>query len=199
MNLQDILTGMLNGPRGQPDPSPKSSGGMSPLMMALLGLLAYKAVKHYSGSASPQTAPQSPQLPTTNAAADGGGGLGGLLSGGGLGNLGSLLPGGLGGLLAGGAAGGILSSGLDDLLKQFQQSGHGDAASSWVGKGENASLSPSDLEKALSPDQINMMTEHSGLSRDELLDGLSKLLPQAVDEMTPEGRLPTEQEMLRRA
>jgi uncharacterized protein YidB (DUF937 family) len=39
----------------------------------------------------------------------------------------------LGGLLAGGAAGSVLSGGLNDLLKQFQQSGHSDTASSWVG------------------------------------------------------------------
>ena len=44
MGLMDILNGMQNGPRGQPQPptgSAPESGGMSPIMMALLGLLAY--------------------------------------------------------------------------------------------------------------------------------------------------------------
>jgi hypothetical protein len=46
MGLADILTGMMHGPRGQRQPtSGGSSGGMSPIMMALLGLLAYKAFK----------------------------------------------------------------------------------------------------------------------------------------------------------
>jgi Tfp pilus assembly protein PilX len=46
MGLADILTGMMNGPRGQRQPSSGGSGsGMSPIMMALLGLLAYKALK----------------------------------------------------------------------------------------------------------------------------------------------------------
>jgi uncharacterized protein YidB (DUF937 family) len=40
---------------------------------------------------------------------------------------------GLGGLLAGGAAGGVLSGGLNDLLRQFQQNGQGDVAKSWIG------------------------------------------------------------------
>jgi uncharacterized protein YidB (DUF937 family) len=39
-----------------------------------------------------------------------------------------LLKGGLGGLLAGGAVGNVLSGGLNDLLKQFQQNGQGEVA-----------------------------------------------------------------------
>ena len=46
MGLMDILNGMQNGPRGQRQPTPPGQGGgMSPIMMALLGLLAYKAMK----------------------------------------------------------------------------------------------------------------------------------------------------------
>ena len=37
----------------------------------------------------------------------------------------------------------------------------------------------------------------TGLSRQELLDGLSRELPQAVDQLTPEGRIPNEQESSR--
>ena len=48
MGLLDILNGMQNGPRGQSTPAPAGSGGMSPIAMALLGLLAYKAIKHLS-------------------------------------------------------------------------------------------------------------------------------------------------------
>jgi uncharacterized protein YidB (DUF937 family) len=34
------------------------------------------------------------------------------------------------------------------------------------------------------------MMQHSGLSREELLDGLSKHLPEIVDRLTPEGQIP---------
>ena len=44
MGIIDVLNGMQNGPRGQRDTS-SGSGGMSPITMAILGLLAYKAVK----------------------------------------------------------------------------------------------------------------------------------------------------------
>ena len=103
----------------------------------------------------------------------------------------------MGGLLAGGAAGSVLSGGLNDLLKQFQQSGHSDTANSWVGTGPNKAISPNDLASALGADKINALMTQSGMSRDDLLQGLSQYLPQVVDQLTPEGRLPTEQEAAR--
>jgi uncharacterized protein YidB (DUF937 family) len=205
MGLLDILNGMQNGPRGQADPNAKS-GGMSPITMAILGLLAYKAVKHFGGSqpGSSPTAP-APSPNTVNAGlpgglggALGGGGLGGGgLGGGGLGGggLGDLLKGGLGGLLAGGAAGSIISGGLGDLLKQFQQSGHGEVADSWVRPGPNKQISPGDLASALGADQINTLASQTGMSRDELLSGLSQRLPGVIDHLTPNGRLPSENEV----
>jgi hypothetical protein len=51
MGLADILNGMMHGPRGQRQPS-SGGGGMSPIMMALLGLLAYKALKGRGGQAA---------------------------------------------------------------------------------------------------------------------------------------------------
>jgi len=186
MGLIDVLNGMQNGPRGQRDPS-SSSGGMSPITMAILGLLAYKAVKGITGS-QPSAAPANPRVPS------GGNAINANLPGGGGGGLGDLLSGGLSGLLASGAAGSILSSGLNDLLKQFQQSGHSDTVNSWVGTGPNKSISPNDLASALGSDKINALIAQTGMSRDDLLQGLSEYLPQVVDQLTPKGRLPTEQE-----
>jgi uncharacterized protein YidB (DUF937 family) len=106
-----------------------------------------------------------------------------------------VLKGGLGGLLAGGAAGTVLSGGLNDLLKQLQQGGLGDAANSWVGTGPNRPVSPADLGSALGADQIQSLTSQFGLSREELLDGLSQHLPEVVDHLTPGGQVPSPQEM----
>jgi hypothetical protein len=93
----------------------------------------------------------------------------------------------LGGILAGASAGSVVNGGLSDLLNQFRQSGHGDVAGSWVGNGP---LSPADLSKALGTDQINTLMSQSGLSRDELLTGLSDQLPRLVNHLTPNGRMP---------
>lgn len=180
MGLLDVLNGMQSGPRGPSNPSAQG-GGMSPMTMAILGLLAWKAVKHLTAGqpgATPAPAPGGGANP-----ASGGGGLGGLLQGG------------LGGLLAGGAAGSVISGGLGDLLKQLQQNGHGETANSWVSPGPNKSISPGDLANALGADQINSLMSQSGLSRDALLAGLSRHLPDVVNHLTPDGRLPTENEL----
>lgn len=188
MGLLDVLNGMQNGPRGPSKPSTGSdSGGMSPMTMAILALLAWKAVKHFGGSqpgAQPAPAPTpAPSPKTINAGMPGGGGLS------------DVLKGGLGGLLAGGAAGSILSGGLGDLMKQLQQGGQSDAANSWVGKGQNKPISPGDLSSALGADQIDAIASQSGMSRDDLLRGLSQYLPDVVDHLTPDGRLPNENEL----
>jgi uncharacterized protein YidB (DUF937 family) len=184
MGLLDVLNGMQNGPRGPSDPSAKS-GGMSPITMAILALLAYKAVKHL-GASQPGA---SPAAPAPVPAGQSGGGLGG--------GLGDLLKGGLGGLLAGGAAGSVISGGLGDLLKQFQQNGQGDTANSWVSSGPNKQIAPGDLASALGADQINSLASQTGLSREELLSGLSQHLPDVINHLTPDGRLPTESEVTR--
>jgi uncharacterized protein YidB (DUF937 family) len=183
MGLIDVLNGMQNGPHGPRGSSTGSGGGMSPLTMAVLGLLAYKAVKSFTSQ--PGAAPAAPAAPGSSHSAGSGGGLG------------DLLKNGLGGLLAGGAAGSVLSGGLNDLLKQLQQSGHGDVAKSWVDNGPNKAVSSDDLAKALGGDQINTLVAHTGLSRQDLLAGLSQYLPEAVNQLTPDGRLPTEQELSR--
>jgi uncharacterized protein YidB (DUF937 family) len=187
MGLLDILNGMQNGPRGPSTPSAQDKGGMSPITMAILALLAYKAVKHIGGG-QPNAAPAPTPAPSPNTM---NAGTGGDLGGG----LGDLLKGGLGGLLAGGAAGSVISGGLGDLLKQFQQNGHGDTANSWVGPGENKPIAPGDLANALGANQIDSLASQSGLSRDDLLSGLSQYLPGVIDHLTPEGRLPTEKEL----
>lgn len=184
MGLLDILNGMQNGPNGPSHPSTQKNGGMSPLTMAILALLAWKAVKHFSPGTQPNPAPTpTPVPPPAPSGSPAGGGLG------------NILASGLGGLLAGGAAGSILSGGLGDLLKQLQQGGQGQAANSWVGKGPNQPISPNDLANALGADQLDQLSAQSGLPRDELLNGLSQYLPQVVDHLTPDGRLPSEQEL----
>jgi uncharacterized protein YidB (DUF937 family) len=191
MGLLDVLNGMQNGPRGPSTPSaPSSGGGMSPMTMAILGLLAWKAVKHFSQPSAPTAAP-APTPPSHGGTLASAGGPAGGLAGG----LGDLLKGPLGGMLAGGAAGSVISGGLGDLLKQFQQSGQGEAANSWVGSGPNKAIAPGDLANALGADQIDSLASQSGLSREELLQGLSQYLPQVIDHLTPDGRLPTESEV----
>jgi uncharacterized protein YidB (DUF937 family) len=224
MGLMDILNGMQNGPRGQRQPpsgSAPESGGMSPIMMALLGLLAYKAVKHIGGQpAAPgaQNRPTSgpptgyggqdrptsaPPAGTVQARAPGGGlaDIFGSLFGGGLSSakpVGSNpMPGGLGPLLGGAAAGSVLSGGLGRLINDLQNSGKGRVAQSWIGRGPNQEIAPADLRSVIDADTLDALARQTGLSRDDVLKGLSQNLPDFIDQLTPNGRLPTEEEASR--
>ena len=123
------------------------------MMIAMLGTLAFKAIKSLmDNQASAATGRPGAQSP------------GGATAGG----LDDLLKGGLGSLLGGGAAGSVLSGGLNDLLKQFQQNGQGEVAQSWIGSGPNKAIAPTDLATALGADRINTLASISGMSRDDV-------------------------------
>ena len=210
MGLMDILNGMQNGPGGaRPNaPAPSSSGGMSPMMMALLGLLAYKAIK--GGGLANMLPGSGAQAPAPANPGGSGGGLGDILGGmlgGGTGagrspgGLGDILGGGsgglggvLGGLLGGGAAGSVLNGGLRNLVGEMEENGQGAAARSWVGTGANQPVAPHDLASALGADDIDAVANQTGMSRQDVLSQLSQHLPEFVNQLTPDGRLPTDQE-----
>ena len=172
--LGNVLGGMMNGPRGggMLGGGMRSGRGMSPIAGAVLGLLAYKAFKGLTAQ------PRQPGgLPPPQ---DGGGLFGGT-------PLDKILnP-------------GALSGGLKDLVDQFRRNGKGEVADSWVQKGANKPVKPEELEQVLSPEQIAFLMGRTGLSREELLAGLSQELPKAVDTLTPEGHVPDEAEMKRLA
>jgi len=62
---------------------------------------------------------------------------------------------------------------------------------------QNQPIAPHELSEVLGPEQIDFLTQRTGLSRDELLAGLSEQLPDVVNQLTPHGRLPTADEMNR--
>ncbi|WP_264048497.1 YidB family protein [Methylobacterium flocculans] len=158
-----------------------------PSMTALLGLLALAGYQNKdklaellggAGQGSPQLAGSGAAPGSLTGSGEGAGGaLGGFL-------------GGLAGTQRGASPGGFLSSGLGEMLERFHNAGHGQAAQSWVNHGPNQEIAPHHLEQAIGPDVLATLTQRTGLSRDELLARLSKNLPNAVDQYTPDGRLP---------
>lgn len=92
--------------------------------------------------------------------------------------------------------GGLLA-GLGGLLNKLAQGGLGNATDSWVGSGQNQPVPPNKLGSALGPDVIKSLAQRSGLSEEELTQQLSQVLPGLVDKMTPNGRLPTAEELSR--
>jgi uncharacterized protein YidB (DUF937 family) len=130
---------------------------------------------------------QSAQNPSRDGTAPAGaGGIGDIL--------GRLSNGGLGRIFGNTSPGGILSGGLGGLLDQFRNNGV-DKADSWVNTGPNDTIEHHELSKALGPDVIDELVTKTGLSKEEILSRLSRDLPKAVDDLTPDGKLPTEHEL----
>ena len=98
--------------------------------------------------------------------------------------------GGLGDLLGGTSVGGLLTGGLGELMDRFNTAGQKDTTDSWIGKGPNREVAPTDLKAALGPDVLQSLAHTTGLNEQELLARLSRELPAAVDKYTPDGRLP---------
>jgi uncharacterized protein YidB (DUF937 family) len=149
-----------------------------PSMTALLGLLAVVGYQNRDKLAEILGGQGSPGAPG---------------QGGQQGGLGQVL-GGLGGR---GGVGGLLGGGLGELLERFKQNGQGEVADSWVARGPNKEVAPHQLEQAIGADVVATLSKQTGLSREEILARLSRELRQAVDKYTPEGRLPTESELMR--
>jgi uncharacterized protein YidB (DUF937 family) len=165
-----------------------------PSMTALLGLLAIAGYQNRDKLAEMLGGGQTPNNPRAPGQTPDQlqGGIGGLAGSGGLGGLGGLL-----GNLGGAGVGGLLGGGLGELVQRFQENGQGDVAESWVGRGPNKEVAPDQLEQAIGPDVLANLSQQTGLSRDEILARLSKELPRAVDQYTPEGRLPTDSDFSR--
>ena len=113
----------------------------------------------------------------------GGGGKGGAGMGG---LLGSLLPM-LGGLLAGG--------GLQKILSGFQAKGLSAQADSWVGTGENEPISGADVREVVGDEEISRIARELGVSEDEAAAAVAQVLPEVVDKVTPDGKLPPDDEL----
>lgn len=92
---------------------------------------------------------------------------------------------------------GSILDGLGGLIKQFQQKGLSDTVDSWVGTGKNKSVAPDEVSVALGGDVVDDLARRTGLTRDQVVTELARMLPNVVDKLTPDGRLPTRQEVMR--
>lgn len=206
MGLLDSVLG------GTPDRS-----GLSAATKALLLVLAAKAAKDYMAHRGQASQGAAPGADASQAPGAGGGGLGGLLGGLLGGGQGGGAPGGLGSILGGGAQGGGAAGGLGSILgggglgglagalggagvlgslvDQFQKGGHGDAMRSWIGQGPNQSIAPDQLGQILGPGPLQELTARTGMPQQALLEQLARELPAAMDHVTPQGRLPTDEEL----
>ena len=153
------------------DTNPAVPGGnvAKPLMIALLALLASRYLSGAQKKAEPASAhpERMPRSPES-------------------------LP----GSMPDPSPGGILE-GLGALIEQFKRKGLGETVDTWINTGANKDVAPRDVSVVLDGDTVNELSRRTGLSRDQVLTELARMLPNVIDRLTPQGRLPTLQEMAR--
>ena len=134
---------------------------------------------------------------------EGGGGLGGLLGG--------ILGGGAGGRSAGGAGGlggnpmlrmllpmvasMLANGGLQKVLAGLRDKGKATEADSWVSRGQNQPVAGEDIRDAVGDDEITSIADQLGVSKDEAAKAVAAVLPDVVDQVTPSGELPPDDEL----
>jgi uncharacterized protein YidB (DUF937 family) len=133
----------------------------------VIALLALLASRYFSGGGQKQTAPEAQRIPEAKP--------------------GSTAP---------DASPGSILDGLGGLIDQFQKKGLGDVVDSWVNRGNNKTIAPDDVSVALGGDVVDELSRRTGLPRDQVIGELARMLPNVVDKLTPEGRLPTRQELM---
>lgn len=91
-----------------------------------------------------------------------------------------------------GALGELLGGqgGVAGLLQQFEGSGLGEHIRSWIGNGQNLPITAEQLQQALSNQQVQALVQKTGLPVGSLMAMLAKVLPNAVDQATPNGQVP---------
>jgi uncharacterized protein YidB (DUF937 family) len=167
MGLLDSLLGAAMQGMGNQGMGPQAGQQANPIAGALMALL--------TGAGQQGHAQQGPAS----------GGLGGLVSG--------LMGGGagpMGGGAGAGIGGGALASGLAMVVQQFSQNGFEQQAKSWVGTGANMPIEPAAMSKVFGQDRLSMLAQRYGIPREELEAALAEQLPQAVNELTPQGAIP---------
>jgi uncharacterized protein YidB (DUF937 family) len=80
--------------------------------------------------------------------------------------------------------------GIAGLQKMFEQGGLGSVIGSWIGGGQNSSVSPSQLQNVLHGGALQQAAQQAGLDPSQLTSMMSTLLPHLVDKLTPNGQVP---------
>lgn len=186
--LEDLLASAMSGQGmggqqagGRAQQAPSAGGGMGNILMALLPVVLAMLANRGGGAQA-----------GTGSGMGGGGGLGDILGQvlgggqrGGAGGMGDIL----GQILGGGAAQSGMG-GLGSLLEGFQRAGFGEQADSWVGTGENKPISPEAIEQVFGRGGLEAIARQAGISEADASRGLSELLPEVVNRVTPDGQVP---------
>jgi len=103
-----------------------------------------------------------------------------------LGQLGAaVLPAVLGEVLGTGNQGG-----LNAIVAKLQQAGLGNQVNSWLGNGQNLPITADQIKQVLGSDVVRQLAAKYNIPVDQISEVLAHQLPLAVDQASPNGKLP---------
>lgn len=82
------------------------------------------------------------------------------------------------------------NGGVNAVLDRFRQNGFGSQAASWVSTGPNEPLQPHEVHNVVGQEEIDSMARQLGVPQEQVTQGLSQILPQIVDKVSPDGAVP---------
>jgi uncharacterized protein YidB (DUF937 family) len=86
------------------------------------------------------------------------------------------------------------SGGLAGILEKFKKAGFGAQANSWVSSGQNMAISPEQVQQVVGNDTLGQLAGQIGLQPAQLSQGLSQVLPDLINQVTPNGQVTSEDE-----
>jgi len=81
------------------------------------------------------------------------------------------------------------NGGLPGIISKLQNGGLAQQVGSWVGTGQNAPVSGSQLQEVLGSGSIGQIAQQLGMSHGDASSGLAQVLPQLIDHLTPHGQV----------
>lgn len=81
--------------------------------------------------------------------------------------------------------------GVSGLMQRFQQNGQGHIAQSWLGDGQKLPIRPDQLQSTLGSENVERMSQQTGMPSNQLLEQLSRYLPGVIGKLTPGGKVPS--------
>ena len=84
------------------------------------------------------------------------------------------------------------NGGLQGLSEKFRNGDAADMFASWVGLDENKEITPEQITKVLGNSPLQEFANKLGIDTDKATEFIATTLPQVIDKLTPDGKVPDE-------
>jgi uncharacterized protein YidB (DUF937 family) len=93
----------------------------------------------------------------------------------------------------------LKGGGLNRMLQGAQTSGLSAQADSWVSTGDNLPIDGQEARVVVGDDAVRQLAQQAGISEDEAAQVLAQVVPRVVNGLTPNGQVPSDDELGRLA